>query len=582
MSVVMALPAHRSRTSALSMAALGIGLVVLIGITWGTGLLYITSRAGFPSPVRLALIDSVHIYVGLAAAVFFGLKVWRVGFRTKVVGVPNLTLWQRWVSWSLLILYPAIFLTGFAAVLPLGAAWKESLVQAHLLTSVWSLIPTTLHLIHHRARATGQLKARRLRPRLWTGIAMAALPAVLWLPFPRAVSPATEAGAGAAWVPAGLQGIYVDQIAVSPDGAHLVAAGDGVYVSDERGRSWHHLDLGGPTQGGHTEQQVTAPPVGAGGASLGHGDHSVPPGAISTLTLASGPVAIYAGTGAGLFTSAGESSPLTQDHFPGGEVRSIAVDPRNPFERWVASGSGVWFTWVFGHGWTNESSGLSNPDGASALAFYHDSLYASDLSAIYRWNVASASWEKVLDESGVISLSSSPDLLLANSYSSGIAIYDGRSWRQVASGIKGHAHGGGSSSHVIGASAPKAGGLFLVQPGRVGFSSDAGRSWSELGRGLPDGTWDVTRYGDRAYVATSDGLYSYALETAPQDSPSWWVLMLAVALGAGVVGVAVAASPANILRRRRPRSVVNQGFVRRLAQANASDRPSTANPPSDR
>ena len=142
MAVVMALPAYRSRTSALSMAALGIGLVVLIGITWGTGLLYITSRAGFPSPVRLALIDSVHIYVGLAAAVFFGLKVWRVGFRTKVVGVPNLTLWQRWVSWSLLILYPAIFLTGLAAVLPLGAAGKESLVQAHLRPAVWSRAPT--------------------------------------------------------------------------------------------------------------------------------------------------------------------------------------------------------------------------------------------------------------------------------------------------------------------------------------------------------------------------------------------------------------------------------------------------------
>ncbi|MEP6752795.1 MAG: hypothetical protein ABI959_08635 [Candidatus Dormiibacterota bacterium] len=560
MAVVMALPAYRSRTSALSMAALGIGLVVLIGITWGTGLLYITSRAGFPSPVRLALIDSIHIYVGLAAAVFFGLKVWRVGFRTRVVGVPNLTLWQRWVSWSLLILYPAIFLTGLAAVLPLGAAWKESLVQAHLLTSVWSLVPTTLHVIHHRARATGQLKVRRLRTRLWTGIAMAALPAVLWLPFPRAVSPATEAGAGAAWVPAGLQGIYVDQVAVSPDGTHLVAAGDGVYVSDAQGRSWHHLDLGGPTQGGHAEQPVTAPPVVAGGGPPGHGDHSVPPGAISTLTLASGPVAIYAGSSAGLFSSADASSPLYQEHFPGGEVRSVAVDPRNPFERWVASGSGVWFTWVFGHGWTKESSGLSNPAGASALTFYRGSLYASDLAAVYRWNVASATWEKVLDETGVISLASSRDLLLANSYTSGIAIYDGRSWRQVASGLTGHAHDGGSSPHVIGVSAPEAGGLLVVQRGRVGLSSDAGRSWSELGRGLPDGTWDVTRYGDRLYVATSDGLYSYRLETAPQDSPSWWVVILGVALAAGVVGVLVAASPAGIRRRGRPRSDLRQAI----------------------
>ena len=554
MAVVMALPAHRSRVSALSMAALGIGLVVLIGITWGTGLLYITSRAGFSSPLRLALVDSIHIYVGLAAAVFFGMKVWRVGFRTKVVGVPELTLWQRWVSWSLLILYPSIFLTGFAAVLPLGVAWKESLVQAHLLTSVWSLVPTTLHLIHHRARARGQLVVRRtgrLRPRLWAGIAIAVLPAVLWLPFPHAVSPVAEAAAGGAWVPSGLQGIYLDQVAVSPDGTHLVAAGDGVYISDARGRSWHHLDLGGLAPGAHSAQPVSDTSAGVGGAALGHSDHIVPPGSISALTLARGPVAIYAGSSTGLFSSDSASSSITQDHFPGGEVRSIAVDPRNPFERWVASGSGVWFTWVFGHGWTNESSGLTNPDGASALAFYRGDLYASDLAGVYRWEVTPASWKKVLDETGVISLTSGPDLLLANSYASGIAVYDGRSWRQGASGLTGHAHSEGQSRHVIGIAEPKAGGLFIVQPGRVGLSSDAGLSWSELGRGLPGGTWDVTRYGDRLYVATSDGLYSYMLETAPQDSPSWWVVILGVALAAGVIAVVVAASPTSVLHRRR-------------------------------
>ena len=534
------------------MAALGIGLVVLIGITWGTGLLYVTSRAGFPSPVRLALVDSVHIYVGLAAAVFFGMKVWRVGFSRRVVGVPNLTLWQRWVSWSLVILYPAIFLTGFAAILPLGAAWKESLVQAHLLTSVWSLVPTTLHVVHHRARATGHLKAGRLRGRLWAGVAIAALPAVLWLPFPRAVSPAAEAAAGGAWVPSGLQGIYLDQVAVSADGAYLIAAGDGIYVSDAQGRTWHHLDFSGPATGAHgTEPIAPAPAAPLAAAPTVHAGHAVPPGDISTITPARGPVAIYAGSSAGLYSAADAASSFTQDHFPGGEVRAIAIDPSNPFERWVATSSGVWFTWVFGHGWTNESAGLTDLNGASALAFYQNNMYASDLAGVYRWDVAAASWEKVLDEIGVISLTSNRDLLVANSYSAGIAVYDGRSWRQIGSGLAGHAHARGQSSHVLGVSAPPEGGLFLVEPGRVGFSADSGRSWSELGRGLPDGLWDVTRYRDRAYVATSGGLYSYPLETAPQDSPSWWSVMIAVAFVAGVVGAALAAGLGNILRRRR-------------------------------
>jgi hypothetical protein len=549
MAVALELPAPRSRASTLSMAALGIGLVVLIGITWGTGLLYITSRAGFPSPVRLALLDSVHIYVGLAAAVFFGMKVWRVGFRRKVIGVPNLSLWQRWVSWSLVILYPAIFLTGFAAILPLGAAWKESMVQAHLLTSVWSLAPTTLHLIHHRARAAGQLirpGAGRTRPQLLAGIALAALPAVLWLPFPRAVSPAAEAAVGGAWVAAGLQGINVDQVAVSPDGTYLVAAGDGLYVSDARGRSWHHLTVGGPEPGAHSAEQVAEPP--ATKAAAAHPGHTVPPGDFSVITLARSPVAIYAGSSAGLYSAADASSSLTQDHFPGGEVRAVAVDPSNPFERWVASGSGVWFTWVFGHGWTNESAGLTDPNAAAALSFYRNELYASDLAGVYRWDIASASWTKVLDEIGVISLTSSRDLLIANSYSSGLAVYDGRTWRQLGPGLPGHAHGRAQTSHVLDVSAPAAGGLFLVDPGRVGFSADGGRSWSELGRGLPDGTWAVTRYKDRVYAATSDGLYSYTLETAPQDNPSWWLMMLAIALVMGVVGAAVAATSGKVLR----------------------------------
>lgn len=539
------------------MAALGIGLVFLIGITWGTGLVYVTSRAGFPSPVRLAVIDSVHIYVGLAAAVFFGVKLWRVGFRRKVIGVPNLTVWQRSVSWSLVILYPAIFVTGFAAVLPLGAAWKESMVQAHLLTSVWSLVPTTLHVIHHRRRVSSQLVSPAtggVRPKLWAGIAFAALPAVLLLPYPHVGSPAAEGGAGSAWVPAGLQGVYLDQVAVSPDGSFLVTAGDGIYVSDTRGRKWHHLDVGGPAPAAHaTELVAVAPAAFSSEASSSHSGHAVPAGAITVVTLTRGQVLIHAGSGTGLYSGADATSALSQDHFPGREVRAIAVDPSNPFERWVATDSGIWFTWVFGHGWTNESAGLTDPVGASALTFFRSELYASDLSGVYRWDVASARWKKVLNQVGVISLTSNHDLLIANSFSSGIVLYDGRSWRQVGSGLSGHSHGSsGDSAHVLGISAPQAGGLFLAEPGRVGFSSDGGHSWSELGRGLPEGIWDVTRHRNQVYVATSDGLYSYQLDAAPRATPEWWVLLAGLALAAGLVGAAVTAWPGRVLGRRRP------------------------------
>lgn len=527
--------APRSSVPAPSAAALGIGLVVLIGVTWGTGLLYITSRAGFPSPVRLAIVDGVHVYVGLAAAAFFGLKVWRVGFRRKVAGVPSLTSWQRWVSWSLVVLYPAIFVTGFAAVLPLGAGWKQSLVQAHLLTSAWSLVPTTLHLLHHRARAAGQVigqRTVRIRPRLWAGIAIAMLPAILWLPFPRAVSPAAEAGLGGAWVPAGLQGISLHQIALSADGAYLVAAGDGAYVGDAQGRSWHHLEVAEAESGAHSSRPVAA----AAGAKAAHPGHAAPAADFSSLALAGGPVAIYAGSGTGLYSAPEGSSKLTQDHFPGGEVRAIAVDPSNPFERWVATGSGIWFAWVFGHGWTNESIGLFDPNGASGLSFYHHELYASDLAGVYRWDTLSASWRRIRDETGVTSLTSNGDLLVASSYSSGIAVYDGRSWRDAGSGFSGHSHRRGEPSHVVGVAAPAAGGLFEVQPGRVGYSADGGRSWSELGRGLPPESWDLTRAGDRLYVATSDGLYSYNLQSARQDDLPWWSAMIAIALTAGIAG----------------------------------------------
>src|SRR5438270_539878 len=61
----------------LSVGALGLGLVLLVSAAWGTGIFYLVARIGLPSPVRLAWIDAIHVYVGLMGAVFILGKVIR-------------------------------------------------------------------------------------------------------------------------------------------------------------------------------------------------------------------------------------------------------------------------------------------------------------------------------------------------------------------------------------------------------------------------------------------------------------------------------------------------------------------------
>ena len=101
----------------LSLGALGLGLVLLVSVAWGTGLFYLLVRLGAPSPVRLAALDGIHVYVGVVGGVFVLAKVARVGLRHRVEGVSGVVPWQRWLSWSMLVLYGAVFLTGVLLLL---------------------------------------------------------------------------------------------------------------------------------------------------------------------------------------------------------------------------------------------------------------------------------------------------------------------------------------------------------------------------------------------------------------------------------------------------------------------------------
>ena len=89
------------------------------------------------------IVDAAHVYVGLVGGVFILAKVSRVRFHYKVSGVPEVIPWQRWISWSLLILYSSVFVSGVLALLPLHGRLYEDVLNFHLLSSVWAIPPTT-------------------------------------------------------------------------------------------------------------------------------------------------------------------------------------------------------------------------------------------------------------------------------------------------------------------------------------------------------------------------------------------------------------------------------------------------------
>ena len=181
------------------MSWLGTGLALLVSLAWLSAVPYLLVGSGARSPLRLATTDAVQLYVGSALVVFLVAKVGRVGLRTTVPGVSGLALWQRWLSWSLGVGYAAVILTGALALalalVPWSVPVRGDLADAHLIASVWMVVPTTWHVVHHRARAYRRL--RRLRAPRWLGLVLLVVPVGAVAVLGRAVALPTQTRAGA-------------------------------------------------------------------------------------------------------------------------------------------------------------------------------------------------------------------------------------------------------------------------------------------------------------------------------------------------------------------------------------------------
>jgi hypothetical protein len=489
------------------LGALGVGLVLLVSLAWASGLLYVVARLGLPSPVSLALVDGVHLYVGMASIAFFAAKLSRVGLHERVSGVPELVAWQRWISWSMAGLYTAVYATGLLLLAPWPAGVGKALVNAHLLTAVWAALPSAWHVWHYRPRALPYLTRldRRTLYRFWLAMGLVLLPLLAVVALPRSLSPASKIGLGSWWKSAGLQGVFLDRLATTSDGQTLIAGGAGLYVKPVGAGQWRRVSF--PTE------------------------------LILGLTVAPG--GVYVGTTYGLHASPMANGPYHRLPFPAREVHGIAVDPANTQVIWASSRSGFWRSTDGGQHWAIESTGIRSPENAWAIVYFRGSLYASDAVGVYRWD--GSRWQTSSDQGLVASLDPSADgrYLFASSMGRGVNLFDGHVWVRVSDGLSTH-FGGGGAIHVDSVTAAQQGpALAATMRNGVAISQDAGHDWSELRAGLPMGAvWRVIRVDQRLIAATDHGIYEYRLPPVIPAGVTWWVAVLAAALGTGVLAVA--------------------------------------------
>ena len=487
-----------------AIGALGLSLALLVAATWGTGLFYLAARFGAGSPIRLAIVDGIHIYVGIASVAFFAAKLARVGFRRRVAGVPKLLLWQRWISWSLIVLYAAVYASGVAATLPLSNRNLSLAVNAHLLTSIWAAVPTTWHVWHYRKRTLPYLQRKAPQAAAyWPALAVLLVPLLFVLVAPRALSQIPRAGGGGAWSQAGLGGIFLDRLLATNDN-HLLAAGDGLYLSDGRG-SWRRVDL--PNGGDETAtRQIefgirpSPAPAPVGVVDHSHAQQPAAGGLILALAADRARSAYYAAGTAALYYSPWAEGPYVALPFPGGEIRDLAIDPNNPYTVWAASEQGPFLSIDGGHTWTSFEAGLGNPGNAWSLTYLHGDLYLSDLTGVFRFAPESTLWTKTGSRTLVTSLRAREGRLYEASAADGA-----------------HQHGG----HA---------GLFYAGP-------DA--ALAELATGPASHSRDLVRYRGRLFGAGDDGVYSVALEPARAAGLVWWAGLLGLTLVAAAVSVAM-------------------------------------------
>jgi len=515
-----------------------------------TGVFYLLVRLGVPSPLHLAWVDGVHIYVGSAGAVVILGKMSRIGFRYQVRGVTGVVAWQRWISWSLLTFYAANFLTGTLLLLPIRGRVYENLVESHLLLSIWAVPPTTWHVWHYRQRALPYLTrwtAARRPWRYWAGISLLAVPAV-WLLFaPRGVSQLPQVLAGSAWEPAGLSGDYLDRLTFAADGS-WVAAGDAVYISHD-GVIWQEVDLPASSPGSSASQTTSA------GEPPGHHHVAAPPGFAQALAVSGN--TIYVGTATGLYETTTAGGDLVDLHAPAHQVRGIAVDPGSPSVIWAASDAGPLMSADGGKSWTISARGIGQPAGSQAVAFFDGQLFASDASGVYEWQHQSADWVLTSNQRSVVSLDAEPGALYAVSSLGTVDVLGAGSWTALADpGAGAHIHGGVQHEPLAGVTGFD--GRLYVAGSTFGVpaSADGGRTWTQLGGGLGETSapGQLVEHEGQLWAATTDGLYLFQLVRSQPASTAWWAGLVAAAVVCGFVAIGIMAYDPPRRRRGRARS----------------------------
>src|SRR5439155_14288258 len=94
--------------------------IVLIVLAWCTALFYLVVRTRLPVPINLAIVDTVHVYVGVVSMVFLASML--ASGRLPQIDARDK---RPWVGGSLLVLYLALYATGAILLLPLGSSISE-------------------------------------------------------------------------------------------------------------------------------------------------------------------------------------------------------------------------------------------------------------------------------------------------------------------------------------------------------------------------------------------------------------------------------------------------------------------------
>lgn len=522
----------------LSLGALGLALVLVVGGAWVTGSFYLLARLGPGSPVALARLDGPHVYAGLVGGAFVAAKVARVGLRRRVAGVPGLLLWQRWISWSMLGLYAAVFASGIVLLLPISGDLYGDLTEVHLLTSIWAAALTMWHVWHYRARAlpyVSRLGARAVRLRFWIGLGLLVPATLLLLVQPRAASQLPQVLGGSSWSRTGLAGTSLRTITTSPDGSTLIAGGDGGVFFSRDGVSWRRLSL------------PAAPPSGTRQSTVRE-----------VVSLAADRAGIYAGTTDGLYFASTARGPLRGIGLSGQTVWSVATDPADAHSLAAATSTGPMLSGDGGRTWRSVGAGLANPHLSTAMAYYGGSLFVSDLSGVFQLEPGAGAWRRVSGQTQVIWLAPGAGgrELYATSSDLRLEVLAQRRWSVLATPplSRAHQHGDGGEAHAEPGSVVAQGSrLYVSGTGDgVSASADAGRTWTQLGVGMVEpAPAQVVAAGDALWAATGDGVYRYPLTPGTAPSATWWALVAAAGLGSGVLITAIALPEGRRDRRTR-------------------------------